>query len=64
MPVTTKTPCFGFAVANLSTTPKQKDKLFIAAVYEAPKVDTTYIIKEVQADGHGWCRLLLNIAQQ
>jgi len=62
MPVTTKTPCFGFSLADLSVLPKQKDTLFIPAAPIAPKNDTNYIIREVQDDGHGWCRLLLTVS--
>ena len=55
-PVTTWSPCFGFNVSDLPVTPRQKDRLTITATGQ------TYIVRNVQPDGHGWCRLLLNLA--
>lgn len=55
-PVTTTSPCLGFNVSDLPVTAKQRDRLTITATGQ------TYIVRRVQPDGHGWCRLLLNLA--
>jgi hypothetical protein len=62
VPVTTKRPCFGFRVIQLATPAAQGDSLLVYAATPAPSVDTTYIVREVRVDGHGWCFLLLNNA--
>ena len=62
MPVTTVAPCFGFDLADLPAVPRQKDRLLVQAALGAPLTDTQYIVKQVRIDGHGWCRLLLNLA--
>ena len=61
VPVTTTRPCFGFRVGTLPVTARQGDTLFIPAAPGAPLHDTTYAVREVRKDGHGWCFLLLNI---
>jgi len=63
MPVTTKMPCFSISLTEIVVIPKQKSKLFIPASFGAPLNNTNYIIREVQNDGHGWCRLLLNVSK-
>ncbi|MGF6636817.1 head-tail joining protein [Paraburkholderia sp. MM6662-R1] len=62
VPVTTTRPCYGFRVATLPVTAHQGDTLFIPAAPGAPLSDTTYVVREVRTDGHGWCFLLLNLA--
>lgn len=70
MPVTTVKPCLGFNVAdmNLAGQPVsvlQGARVTIAAstfAGAAPAANTTYIVKEVRVDGHGWGRLMLNLA--
>ncbi|WP_028210775.1 head-tail joining protein [Paraburkholderia mimosarum] len=62
IPVTTKRPCYGFRVSQLPVTAQQGDTLFVPAAPGAPLADTTYVIREVRIDGHGWCLLLLNLA--
>ncbi|MGF6978954.1 hypothetical protein QFZ94_007469 [Paraburkholderia sp. JPY465] len=62
VPVTTKRPCYGFRVSQLPVTAQQGDTLLIPAAPGAPLADTTYVVREVRVDGHGWCLLLLNLA--
>ncbi|WP_233854194.1 head-tail joining protein [Paraburkholderia sp. HD33-4] len=62
IPVTTKLPCYGFRVIQLATPAAQGDTLLVFAASPAPLVDTTYVVREVRVDGHGWCFLLLNNA--
>lgn len=62
-PVTTVSPCFGFRLLSLAVTPRQGDKLLIYAAPGAPLVDTKYVIKQPRVDGHGWCRLILNLGK-
>ena len=50
------------SVADLSFAPRQKDQILIYASFGAPLTDTFYIVKKVMPDGHGGCRLLLNVA--
>lgn len=58
----TKSPCIGINLADLPFEPKQKDQILVRAAFGAPKQDTLYAVKKVISDGHGGCRLLLNIA--
>lgn len=61
--VTSVSPCIGIVLSDLPVTPRQKDQILIfALIFGAPKVDTWYIVKNVEMDGHGGCKLLLNIA--
>lgn len=62
VPVTTLRPCFSYRVIQLATPAAQGDSLLVYAASPAPLVDTTYVIREVRPDGHGWCFLLLNNA--
>ena len=71
MPVTTLRPCLGINTAeivNLGTQPLsalQGSRLTVFASTVpggAPAVDTDYIVREARADGHGWARLILNLA--
>ncbi len=62
VPIVTTTPCFGFRVSTLAVPARQGDTLFIPAAPGAPLHDTTYVIRKVCIDGHGWCLLMLNIA--
>ena len=61
-PVTTTHPCFGFPVSLMSGRVQKSGKLFVPAAPGAPLQDTIYIVKQVRNDGHGWCRLMLNLA--
>jgi len=63
MPVTSTRPCMGVALADLPFAPAQGATLFVPAALGAPLVDTTYVVKKVQKDGHGAARLLLNVAR-
>jgi hypothetical protein len=56
MPVTTTSPAFGFNVADLPVVARQKDRLTITAN------GRSYIVRNTQPDGLGWCWLLLNAA--
>ncbi|WP_339352787.1 head-tail joining protein [Acinetobacter beijerinckii] len=60
--VTSVSPCIGLNLANLPVTPSQKDQILVKAAFGAPLEDTFYIVKKVMPDGHGGCRLLLNVA--
>jgi hypothetical protein len=62
LPVTTLRPCFGFRVIQLASAAAQGDSLLVYAALPAPLVDTTFFVREVRKDGHGWCFLLLNNA--
>ncbi|CAG9250215.1 conserved hypothetical protein [Burkholderia diffusa] len=61
-PVTTVHPVYGYRVSALPVPAHQGDTLSIAAAPGAPLIDTTYVIREVRIDGHGWGLLLLNLA--
>lgn len=62
MQTTSTKPCFGIDLVDLPFAPAQGARVFIPAALGAPLVDTTYIVKKVQKDGHGGARLLLNVA--
>lgn len=47
-------PVLGVQLSSMLSTPSQGDQVTIGAV--------KYDVKEVQPDGHGWAKLLLNIA--
>lgn len=59
--VTTVGPCYGFRVATLPIAARQRDTLFLPSAFGAPLMGTTYVIREVRIDGHGWCLLRLNL---
>ncbi len=51
---TTEMPVLGVRLAQFTTLPLQNDVVQIASV------NTTYRVREVRLDGHGWAKLLLN----
>lgn len=51
--VTNKKPCLGVRVALFPRMPAQNDTVFI------PSVSMTFIVKDVQPDGHGHAKLML-----
>lgn len=50
---TTITPVLGVRLALFATEPAQDDTV------QVPSVDTTYVVREVRKDGHGWAKLML-----
>jgi hypothetical protein len=50
---TTKKPCLGVRVSLFDQMPQQNDRVYI------PSVDTNFIVKNVEADGHGHAKLML-----
>ncbi len=60
--ITSVSPCISINLLDLPSTPRQKDQIIVKASFGAPSDDTAYIVKEVRPDGHGSCRLLLNLA--
>jgi hypothetical protein len=51
--VTNRKPCLGVRVSLFPRPPAQNDTVYI------PSVDITFVVKDVQADGHGHAKLLL-----
>ncbi|MGZ3272380.1 MAG: head-tail joining protein [Caulobacteraceae bacterium] len=51
--VTSARPIIGVRLALFATAPKQSDKIFI------PRVNSTFVVKEVEPDGHGHAKLTL-----
>lgn len=51
---TTRRPVLGVRLSLFAAPPVQNDKVMI------PSVGLTYIVREVQPDGHGWAKLMLN----
>jgi hypothetical protein len=49
----TARPVLGVALSQFATPPAQNDTAVIRG--------STYIIRDVRADGHGWALLLLNV---
>lgn len=47
-------PVYGVQLSAMLTAPQQGDQLTIGA--------TAYLVREVRPDGHGWAKLLLNLA--
>lgn len=47
-------PVYGVQLSAMLTTPVQGDQVIING--------TTYAVREVRPDGHGWAKLLLNLA--
>lgn len=47
-------PVYGVQLSAMLTEPAQGDALTIGS--------TAYVVREVQPDGHGWAKLLLNLA--
>jgi hypothetical protein len=70
MPVTTVRPCLGINTADVDLGGQPLSALQGALVIVlaspfpggSPAVDTAYIVQEARADGHGWARLMLNLA--
>lgn len=56
MAVTTEHPLLGVRVSAFPTLPLQGDQVIV------PSRNKTYVIREVQIDGHGSAKLLLNEA--
>lgn len=69
MPVTTVSPCLGISTGDVNLAGQPLSALqgarvtVFAAPFAggAPAADTVYIVREARADGHGWCRLMLNL---
>lgn len=51
--ITSRKPCLGVRLALFEVEPAQSDEVFI------PSVPGTFIVKDVQADGHGHAKLIL-----
>lgn len=47
-------PVLGVQISAMRAMPVENDQLFI------PSVNNTYIVRDVQADGHGAAKLMLN----
>lgn len=56
MAVTTESPVLGIRVSDFSVLPVQGDQVTVASRSK------TYVVREVQIDGHGGAKLLLNDA--
>lgn len=52
--ITEVRPVYGVQLSAMQSEPTQSDQVVICG--------TTYVVKEVQPDGHGWALLLLNLA--
>lgn len=50
----TVSPVLGVRLAQFDQPPAQGDKLFV------PSVNLTYVVNNVEPDGHGWALLRLN----
>ena len=50
---TTIVPVLGVRLALFQNEPAQDD------VVQVPSVNTTYVVREVRKDGHGWAKLML-----
>lgn len=50
---TTVTPVLGVRLAQFTNPPVQDDTVQI------PSVNTTYVVRDVRNDGHGWAKLIL-----
>lgn len=70
MPVTTTKPCLGINTGDVNLGGQPLSALqgarvtVFASLFPggAPAADTDYIVQEARADGHGWARLILNLA--
>lgn len=47
-------PLLGVRLSEFALPPAQNDRLYI------PRVDLHFIVTDVQADSHGWAKLILN----
>jgi hypothetical protein len=52
----TVTPVLGVRLADFPAPPVPNDRVTIASV------GLTYVVRNVQPDGHGWAKLMLNVA--
>lgn len=50
---TTIVPVLGVRLAIFTTAPAQDD------IVQVPSVNSTYVVREVRPDGHGWAKLML-----
>ena len=57
--VTTTKPTMGVQLSKFPSIPIQNDRVFVG-IYEGMAINTTFAVKEVREDGHGWAFLLLN----
>lgn len=53
--VTNRKPCLGVRLALFEEEPRQSDRVYI------PSVDLTFVVKDVQEDGHGHAKLMLMV---
>ncbi len=56
MAVTTESPVLGIRTSDFPVPPLQGDQVIV------PRIGKTFVIREVQLDGHGAAKLLLNEA--
>ncbi len=54
LPAATLEVVFGASLSSFRSPPVMNDQLFI------PRTGTTYLVREVRPDGHGWVQLGLN----
>ena len=52
--VTTESPVLGIRMSQMQTVPQQGDQVYVV------RLGKTYLVREVQVDGHGSAKLLLN----
>jgi len=52
--VQTTSPTLGVRLSSFTSPPLQNDRVFVVSV------NTTYVVREVHPDGHGWVKLVLN----
>jgi len=52
--ITTELPVLGVRLAAFPVPPVQNDRVSVASV------NTTYVVREVRPDGHGYAKLMLN----
>jgi hypothetical protein len=55
-PITSTMPVLGVQLSQFTNPPQQGDTLIITRTAE------TFVVKEVRPDGHGWAKLMLNLA--
>ena len=53
--ITASLPVLGVQVSTLPALPVQGDTIRVR--------DVPYLVREVQQDGHGWAKILLNVAE-
>jgi hypothetical protein len=57
VPNSSRRPVLGVRLAHFSVPPAQGDRVYI------PSVDLSFVVREVQEDGHGEAKLMLNVAK-